>query len=106
MVYIGDLDKAYLLKELWKHSKVNSYYTHIPELAPKLDEEILDASLLYSELPEHQGKKYVYVDHLCGRAIKVDFTANDVPHRGYVGYDEVNGMGAFRKIVNKVRRGG
>lgn len=81
-VYIGDLDKRMLLYSLW--------YAHGESHDNLLTEEEVDAVM----------ENRMYVNYLCDRAIKVDIF-NDVVDPS--GYDTLNGVDAFRRIVILLR---
>jgi len=85
---ISGIDKVELLRQLWKHSVVASFYKTTGLSSPSLNEIELKKCF--------DG----YIDYLCGRVIKTDISKNKVNH--YM-YDMVNGYGLFEKIVDDLK---
>jgi len=90
-VDISGLDKFDVLKALWENSKTASFFSMIPKMAPPLNE---------AEAREQLSSTRPYVDYLCGRVIKTDFSKDELDPWGY---DRDNGQGAMQKVVNSLR---
>jgi hypothetical protein len=90
-VDISDLDKFDVLKALWENSKTASFFAMMPQMAPKFSD---------GEARELLARDRAYVDYLCGRVIKTDFSKNTLDPWGY---DRDNGQGSMQNVVNGVR---
>lgn len=88
-VDISGLDKLTVLKAMWKNSKPALFFNLTKITPPALNEEEARRSL-----------KNGYVDYLCGRVIKTNFTTNRLDTWGY---DRDNGDGALQRVVNSLR---
>ena len=87
---IVGLDKATILNRLWQTSKTASFFSNmgISPSPPSLD-------ALQSALQSG------YVDYLCGRVIKTDFSGMTLSP--YL-YDRDNGAGSMGRIIANLRR--
>jgi len=87
---IVGLDKATILTRLWQNSKTASFFSNTGMSLPPLSLDALQAAL-------QSG----YVDYLCGRVIKTDFSGMDLSP--YL-YDRDNGAGSMERIIATLRR--
>ena len=87
---IAGLDKSTVLNRLWQHSKTASFFSTGGISASPLSIQKLKNAL-----------KDGYVDYLCGRVIKTDFSGSALSP--YL-YDRDNGQGAMSRIIDDLRQ--
>lgn len=93
MVDISGLDRMELLKALWENSKPAMYFAATKQQPPSFD----------GEAARRCAGRNGFVDYASGRSIKVNVFGKDTVVSPD-GYDQNNGEGSFRRVVDALRQ--
>lgn len=95
-IYIGDINKMFLLQKLWENAiprKGGPFHPCLPS--------IFENFLMNQEFPSpDQSFLDDYIDYYEGRLIKCDISGD---RANFISYDMHYGKGEFQRIVDEIR---